>query len=176
PGAPFNLAVPLQLWVSPSKGNLHHLHFTSVLATAQSPSSPHSLGQTAFMFSSIKQRDHRNVHLQIPLLQGCAVQKNKSHVQLGFRSLTSKGNLVRDKVTSTLAPSHSTSSWASRTRHEKMTVAVSRKIAPKKLAKAVKILRKVTMPMQRKALKSSKQDKANVISKARAKKVTLRKK
>uniref|UniRef100_A0A674K880 Uncharacterized protein n=1 Tax=Terrapene triunguis TaxID=2587831 RepID=A0A674K880_9SAUR len=76
-------------------------------------------------------------------------EKNKNHMQFGFRSLMSKGNLVQAKVTSTLAPSYSTSSWASRTRHEKKTVALSRKIATKKLAKAAKIPRKATMAMSR---------------------------
>uniref|UniRef100_A0A8C0GA57 Uncharacterized protein n=1 Tax=Chelonoidis abingdonii TaxID=106734 RepID=A0A8C0GA57_CHEAB len=77
---------------------------------------------------------------------GCTVQKNKNHIQLGFRSLMSKGNLVQAKVTSTLAPSHSTSSWAPRTRHEKKILAVSRKIATQKLAKAVKIPRESSLP------------------------------
>uniref|UniRef100_A0A8C3HRY2 Uncharacterized protein n=1 Tax=Chrysemys picta bellii TaxID=8478 RepID=A0A8C3HRY2_CHRPI len=91
----------------------------------------------------------RRAKLKSLFSMGYAVQKNKNHIQFGFQSLMSKGNLVQAKVTSTVAPSHSTSSWAPRTRHEKKTVALSRNIPTKKLAKAAKIPRKATMAMSR---------------------------
>uniref|UniRef100_A0A8C3F7F9 Uncharacterized protein n=1 Tax=Chrysemys picta bellii TaxID=8478 RepID=A0A8C3F7F9_CHRPI len=143
------------------------------------------------IFSSIKQR-HNMMHICRSLFsRGCAVQKKKSHIQLGFRSLMGKATFVQAEVTSPLAPSHSASSWAPRTRHEKKTAALSRKIATKELAKAAKILRKATMPRARnnhqypqkvvkippKIKTVESKTKANFKSpKARAKKVALRKK
>uniref|UniRef100_A0A8C0H5P8 Uncharacterized protein n=1 Tax=Chelonoidis abingdonii TaxID=106734 RepID=A0A8C0H5P8_CHEAB len=86
---------------------------------------------------------------------GCDVQKNKNRTQLGLRSLMSKGTLGQAKVTSTLTPSHSASSSRDpRTRHEKKPVALSRKIATRKLGRAARILRKATMSRTRNSPKN----------------------
>uniref|UniRef100_A0A452GM31 Uncharacterized protein n=1 Tax=Gopherus agassizii TaxID=38772 RepID=A0A452GM31_9SAUR len=121
---------------------------------------------------------------------GCDVQKNKNRTQLGLRSLTSEGTLGQAKVTSTLTPSHSSSSSRNpRTRHEKKPVALSRKIATRKLGRPARIPRKATMPRTRNSPKNvvaavvnippktkSGEIQAKANPKAGAKKVALRKK
>ncbi|CAM2095308.1 unnamed protein product [Caretta caretta] len=94
----------------------------------------------------ITQRDKERISL---FSMGYAVQKNKNHIQLGFRRLMSKGILVRERSpASWLLHIQATSGPPGQgmTRHEKKPVALSRKIATKMLARAARVPGNATIP------------------------------